>query len=671
MEKFSKFFTLELITLNLQIVQSMVSPRRVLQGKIQSLLDTPNWGKHPEKYLFPSTKQTPQLSNDVMQILKRGGEKSSFSNNWKVPLIDPMNCIVDQFNFIKLVPHLTNPVFLNNSKSISKFLLNRVVNTTETTFRHQLDSPNVPLGKDLFPISSPIVYFHLLNYFSREAFKSNQPHFRNIYQIIHKMNVNEVLLNVDMVNILISNHIGSSNLLDRFQFESGFNKPESFFESMLMYLSLLEKLQLTPNLTTLLLIYSSFPIDSIERRELRSFIISKNFNNSKQWTDIAFIESVQCLEMGENSLGLEILQTIPFINNFTPVNFSLSAIRKSFLNLRFRTPLTFTTFIKTQSNYSYGGWARAVRIVNGVILATRTSKNNPQFNKYIKYSIHERYRPSLTGSIGTILLQKSIDFGSWDTFIKMVNWSRKVEGGKVNWSVIQKSIYALINSNIEPVMKLIIVKYLLNVIPSDSIVVAKRWDKIYWELQDCIDFSFNKNSQLWGDSRLVRNQRTSIGVNRWLSKLSGFNPAKSSTSPLSFNSTKLLKSKSVKPLDFDMNYNLLDEVNGLNLTGDLSYLNDLMTLDLSIVTEFESQLIEDLKNMDLFEANGELTLPKFNPQESQTMDLKINDLEDPILIELKNTLEVKINDFESNYWFAELLNDRYCSWLANRIKIND
>lgn len=671
----------------------VLSPRRLLVGKLLSLSLDPKFGNPPLNLLFPSVKQSPQLSDDIIQILKRGGEKSSFSKEWKTPLIDPMNFIVDHFNLVKIIPNLTTPIFINNSNSITKFLLNRVLNTTETSFSHQIDSPNSPPGKDSLPITSPIVYFHLLNYFSRNTFKSDQIDFRHIYKIIHKMNINDVKLDINMINLLISNHIGVSNLMDRFQFESNFKRSHNFFDSIILYLSVLEKLNIKPNLTTIFLIYSSLPIDSIERSELRSFIIFQNLNNSKQWSDIAFIESIQCLLNNQNQLGLKILQSIPFINEFKPKILSLSSIRKSFLNLKFRSPITFTSFIQCQSSLSYGGWLRAVRIINGVILSTKKSKKYPSsasssppppnnnFNKYIKYSIHERYRPSLTGSIGTIIIPKSLSFGSWDIFIKMINWSREIENGKINWSIIQKSIYSIINSNLEqPIMKLILIKYLLNIIPNDSIIISKRWDKIYWDLQNCIDFEFNKHSQLWGDSRLVRNQRTSIGVKKWISKLNNFNSYKSinQTSPISFNSLKLLKAKLDQPSisNSDLNENLLKEVNNLNLFGDLSYLNDLMTLDLSIVTEFELQLINDLKNLRLFDLNGELTLPKLDPRGEKKkyqhlIDFKIDDLNDPILIDLKNKLEDKINDFESNYWFDKLLNDRYCSWLIDKIKVND
>lgn len=648
----------------------MASARRLLLDKFRGLSLDPHVGRRPENFLFPKTRQSPQLSPDVLQILKRGAEKSAFSGDWKYPLVDQGRLIVDQFNLVKIIPKLTDPVFINNSNSISKFLLERVLNTTETSFRHQIDSPNVPLGKDTLPITSPAVYFHLLNYFSRTTFKAKQTDHLNIYQIIHKMNVNNVKLNIDMINLLISNQLGSSNILARFQLMSNFNRPSNFYDPILVYLSILEKLGLRPNVTTLFLIYLSLPIDSSERSELRKFIISNKFNNSKQWTDIAFLESIRCHKHGKTTLGLEVLQSIPFFKNYNPKTLTLSTIRKSFLNMKYRTPLTFTSFISCQASSGYSDWLLAIKIVNGVCTATKTnhSTSSSKFNKYFRYSIHERYRPSLAGSIGTLIIPKALEFGSWFSLVKLLNWCRHVENGKLSWSVVQKSLHSLIHSDIEPVMKLILFKYMLSIIPSDSIIVSKRWDKLYWEIQDCIDYEFNKNAQLWGDSRMARSQRTSAGLQSWLSKLKSFNPYKSTdaSSPASFSSVQLLRCRIESPI-YDMDEKLLHEVNNLNLKGDSSYLNDLMTLDLSTMTKFESLLIDELRELKLFDADGELSLPKADPNHKQELQLDLGEINDPILSDLKSKLEVKINDFESNYWFTELLTDTHCSWLADQI----
>lgn len=673
----------------------MVSPRQLILEAATSWRCTSR--RVERSLLFPKQELKQPLSQDLKQILRDSTLKSNYNSTWSRPLIDPANEIFDEHTLRKIIPKLTKPIVIDNSNSITKFLQSRILFTTESTFSNRVNSPH--LGKDAMPITSRAIYLSLFDYFSRATSKSTPLDHKNVYQIFHKMEVNNVKPDIQMINQLISNHIGASNILSRYKLEEN---DQSYYNSLYIYFQLIDHYGLKPDMTTFYLTYLSFPIRSWERETMQKYITqNEHMVSSDQWVEIAFIEAIQCYLNNAHELSKRVLKTIvdDIPDKLTPKFF------RSFYLKNYKTSQMLTSLISIQTKTSHNEYLRAIRIVNGIIQCTHTNKGTPlrRYSKYKRYQVHKRLRPSLTGSIGTIIIQHANNTNSWETLVKLLNWSLDLEK-KVNFSSIKSVIEKIItlnNSQMDPIMKLVLVKYILHIaIPHDnSITVVRRLDHLYWKLQNFIDYSFNKHVELWGNSRNLRNLRTKHGFQRWKQNDLRFcNPSTLTmfnyNTPLSFNSqmlfsiipeknSSLIQQQQKEDEENVESDSLLEIVNSLDLEENMSHFNKLMNLDISILTPFETYLIDNVRKLELFtgddkdiltvstepspqidEVGSEDTL--LAPTDTSASEKGVKDYNEEFY-QLKYKLEHEIASFENNYWFQMLLNETYCSWLSDEL----
>lgn len=543
------------------------------------------------KLLLQRTQLLPPLSSELRQLLHTATLKNEpFAANsdlvdpnlgkWKQPLLDPILGILNPNNLEKLLITLTNGIHLNDMARIEKFLRNRILYTTPNFNSQITHSSNIKIN-DNVPIYNSQIYFNLLQFFIRRSS-------REIPQIIFKMKSNGVSLNADVINILLAASLGS-----KIKSKAPFNSEvdDELYQSLRDTLDLLNIMHAEPNMTTLFLIYSSLPIESEERLNLKEFIVKNDFSNTSEWTFLCLLEAQRCLEKINNptmtqqvknkyyQIGLKSLNSIPFTKSDSLIDaLSVKSIRKAYLNSQHKSPIVFNTMIQshllpTHSKKFFNEFKRAITIVN--CLQSKNSNCKKSINITNQYSIGKNWKPSLTGSTGTILL-KAARIINYDLWIRSINWIFQNEG-KIGWNVLYGAIQDIIkkSSSDSKLLILFTIKFILQKaklckLNNDQLISFRRWDDIYWEMQNSVDF-------VWGVKFGVkRNEKVVNGLNKFIKELK--------SDSIKINNSKIL----------------IDSVESNNEFYNELINNGLISTDISKVTPFEEKVLENLSQLKLF-----------------------------------------------------------------------